>query len=150
MQASANWRAFEFNNIAFRVGDIEGRAFSLCAIARGDRANLDALRLQMAANTRFVEWFHPETEVIQVASVLAWRRAAGTAEFAIDGHEINDRSAGAQLNQANFILAPFHRASERAAVETKHAVEVDNAQDKMVYFADTDHRVREVGGLRLR
>jgi hypothetical protein len=100
----------------------------------------------MAANARFVEWFHPETEVIQVARFLSRRGTAGSAEFAIHGHEINDRSAGAQLNQANFVLASLHRTSESAAVEAKHAVEVDNAQYEMVDFANTDHRVREVGG----
>ena len=100
----------------------------------------------MAANARFVEWFYPETEVIQVASFFSRRCAAGSAEFAIHGHHINDRSASAQLNQANFVLASLYRTSESAAVEAKHAVEVDNAQYKMVDFANTNHRVREVGG----
>ncbi len=100
----------------------------------------------MAANARFVEWFYPETEVIQVACFLARCCAAGSAEFAIHGHEINDRSASAQLNQANFVLASLYRTSESAAVKAKHAVEVDNAQYQMVDFADLDHRVREVGG----
>jgi hypothetical protein len=104
----------------------------------------------MAANARFVEWFYPETEVIQVACFLSWRCAAGSAEFAIHGHEINDRSASAQLNQANFVLASLYRTSESAAVEAKHAVEVDNAQHKMVDFANTKHNVRAVGGYRLR
>jgi hypothetical protein len=100
----------------------------------------------MAANARFVEWFHPETEVIQVACFLSRRCTAGSAEFAIHRHEINDRSAGAQLNQANFVLASLYRTSESAAVEAKHAVEVDDAQYKMVDFANMDHRVRDVGG----
>jgi len=104
---SATWWTLQLDDIAFRVCDIDGRAFPLGAVARGDRTNLDALCLQMAANARFVEWFHPETEVIQVACFLSWRRTAGSAEFAIHGHEINDRSASAQLNQANFVLAPL-------------------------------------------
>jgi len=99
----------------------------------------------MAANARFVESFHPKTEVIQVARFLSRRCAAGSAELAIHGHEINDGSAGTQLNQANFVLASLQRASESAAVEAKHAVEVGNAQYKMVDFANTDHRVREIG-----
>jgi hypothetical protein len=104
------------------------------------------LCLQIAANARFVEWFYPETEVIQVACFLSRCCAAGSAEFAIHGHEINDRSASAQLNQANFVLASLYRTSESAAVKAKHAVEVDNAQYQMVDFANSDHRVREVGG----
>ena len=95
----------------------------------------------MEANARFVEWFYPETKVIQVACFPPWRCAAGSAEFAIHGHEINNRSASAQLNQANFVFASLYRTSESAAVEAKHAVEVDNAQYKMVDFANTDHRV---------
>ena len=81
----------------------------------------------MAANARFVEWFYPETEVIQVACFLCWCCAAGSTEFAVHGHKINDRSAGAQLNQANFVLTSLYRTSESVAVEAKHAVEVDNA-----------------------
>jgi hypothetical protein len=102
----------------------------------------------MAANARFVERFYPKAEVIQVACFLSWRCAAGSAEFAIHGHEINDRLASAQLNQANVVLASLYRTSKSAAVEAKHAVEVDNAQYKMVDFANTDHRVREVAGER--
>ena len=100
----------------------------------------------MPANARFVERFHPEAEVIQVACFPSWRCAASSAEFAIHGHEINDRSPRAKLNQANFVLASLYRTSENATVEAKHAVEVDNAQYKMVDFANTDHRVREMGG----
>ena len=100
----------------------------------------------MPANARFVERFHPEAEVIQVACFPSWRCAASSAEFAIHGHEINDRSPRAKLNQANFVLASLYRTSESAAVEAKHAVEVDDAQYKMVDFANTDHRAREVGG----
>jgi len=99
----------------------------------------------MAANARFVEFFHPEAEVIQVACFLSWRRAASSAEFAIHRHEIDDRSARAKLNQANVVLASLYRTSESTAVEAKHAVEVDNAQHEMVDFANTDHRARELG-----
>jgi hypothetical protein len=103
----------------------------------------------MATNVRLVERFHPETEVIQITCFPSWRCAAGSAEFAIHGHEINYRSAHAKLNQANFVLASLYRTSESATVKAKHAVEVDNAQYKMVDFANTDHRAREVGGSRI-
>jgi hypothetical protein len=100
----------------------------------------------MAANARFVKWRYPKTEVIQVACFLSWRCAAGSAEFAVHGHEINERSTSAQLNQSDFVLPSLYRTPENAAVKAKHAVEVDNAQYKMVDFADMDHGVREVGG----
>ena len=90
MEALAIWRAFQFDYISFRVGDIYGGAFSLCAVARGDRANLDSLCLQLVANARFVERLYPKTDVIHVARFLSWRCAAGAAEFAIHGYEINE------------------------------------------------------------
>jgi hypothetical protein len=94
----------------------------------------------MSANARFVEWFYPETEVIQVACFFSWRRAASSAEIAIHRHEVNDRPASAKLHQANFVLASLYRTSESTAIEAKHTVEVDNAQYKMVDFANSDHR----------
>jgi hypothetical protein len=99
------------------------------------------MRLQMAANARFVEWLHPQAEVIKIARFLAGRRTASFAEFAIDGYQINDRSTSAQLDQANFVLPSFYGAPEGTAVEAKHAVEVYNAQYKVIDFANMDHRV---------
>ena len=84
--------------------------------------------------------------MIEVACFFSRRCAAGFSEFAIYGYEINDRPASAQLDQAKVVLASLHHTSERTAVEAEHAVEIDNAQYKMVDFANTDHRVREAGG----
>jgi hypothetical protein len=98
------------------------------------------------ANARFVEWFHPKAEVIQVARFSSRRCAADSTEFAVDRHEINDRSPSAQLDQANLVLASFHRTSECAAVEAKHAVEVNNAQHEVIDFADLNHCSPEVDG----
>jgi hypothetical protein len=104
------------------------------------------VRFEMAANARFIEWIDPKAEVIQVASFPAGCRAARSTELAIHRHEINDRSAGSQLNQADLVLAPLDRAPKNFAVEAKHAVDVDDAQDKMVDFANADHRWRDAVG----
>ena len=93
----------------------------------------------MATNARFIKRVYPQAEMIQVASFLSGRCTAGSAEFAVYGHEIDDRSASSQLNQADLVLASLDRASENSAVETKHAVDVDDAQYKVIDFADADH-----------
>jgi hypothetical protein len=139
MESLVSRCTLKFDNIGFRVGDIDGRALALSTVACGDRADLDALCLQMAANVRFVEWLHPDAEVIHVAPFPSWRRASGFAEFAVHWNEINERPTGTQLYKADFVLPPLYGASENVAVKVKHAVEVDNAQYKMVDFANSDH-----------
>jgi len=54
----------------------------------------------VAANACFVERFYPKAKVIQIACFSCRRRAASSAEFAAYGHEIKERSASTQLNQA--------------------------------------------------
>jgi hypothetical protein len=93
----------------------------------------------MATKAQFIKRVYPKAEMIQVASFFSGCRAARSTEFAIHRHEVNDRSAGSQLNQADLVLASLDRTSENSAVEAKHAVEVDNTQYKMVDFANADH-----------
>ncbi len=97
----------------------------------------------MATNARFIKWLQAKAEVIQVASFLSGCRAARSAQLAIHRHEIDDGSTGSQLNQANLVLTALDRASQNSAVEAKHAVDVDNAQDKMIDFANADHCWRD-------
>jgi len=123
----AAWRSLELDNIPFWVRNIDGGAFSFCAETRGNRADFDAMRLQMVANTRLIEWLYPKAEVIQVSPFCAWRCAADSPKFAIDWHEINDGSARAQLNQAYVASMSLDRTAKRAAVEAQHFFEVDNA-----------------------
>jgi len=112
---------------------------SLCSIAYGDRADLDAVCLEMTTKARFIKRVYPKAEMIEVTSFFSRCRAARSAEFAIHRHEINDRSASSQLNQADLVLASLDGASENSAVEAKHAVDVYDAQYKMVDFANADH-----------
>jgi len=146
----ADWRTFELDNVSFRVGDIDGGAFSLGSVAHFDRAHLDAAFLEVAANTGFVEWLHPQTEVIEISPLLGRGGAAGSAQFAIDGHQIDDGSARTQLDKADRVLPSFHGATQHAAIEMKHAFEVDNAQNEVINLADVDHGGRdEAGEVRL-
>jgi hypothetical protein len=118
---------------------------SLCAVAYGDRAGRDTVCFEMATNARFIKRIYPKAEMIQVASFLSGCGAARSAELTIHRHEINDGPASSQLNQADPVLASLDRASENSAVEAKHAVDVDNAQHKMIDFANADHCLRDPG-----
>jgi len=138
--ALPTWRAFEFDDIAFRVRKINGRPCALRAIARDDRTDTDAQRPQMAANFGFVEWFQSKAEVIQVARLLSWRRATSSAKLAVHGNKIDDRPAGAQLDQANCVLSFLNRTAEPITIEAEHAIQIDNAQYQVIDFADVDHR----------
>jgi hypothetical protein len=117
------------------------------AEALGNRAHLYAACLEVVANARLIGWFHPKGEMIEVACILSGCCATGSAMFAIDGNEINDRSARAQLDQADVVLAPVHRTSESVAVEAHHALEVDDAQHKMVDFANADQMSLQAPGV---
>ena len=137
---STLWWSLELDDIALGVRDIDRRALSLGAIAQDDRAGGDAVCFEMAMHAGLVKRVYPKAEMIEVPSFLSRCCAAGFAELAIYRHEIDDRSARSQLNQADLVLASLDRASKNLAVEAKHPVDVDNAQYKVIDFADTDHR----------
>ena len=139
-------RPLELDDVAFGVRDIQGRAFALRAVALLHRSGGMAVRCQLAPDRRLVERVDPEAEVIQVAALRSRRRTACTPEHAVDRHEIDQRAAGAQLDQADRILATLDPATEGVDVEAKHRVQVDHAQDKMVDFPDVDHGACVLGG----
>jgi len=148
MQGLAGCWTLELYNITFGVGEVDGGAFSFGSVAHLNRANLNAERLEVAANIGLVEWFHPQTEVIEISCLPSRCGATGSAEFAIDGHEINEGPTSAQLNEANLVLPSLHGATKRVAVEAEHAAEVDNAQNKMINLADLDHGIRADDAMR--
>lgn len=133
------WRTFQFDNVAFRVSDVDGWALPLCAIARRNRTNLDPESLQMMADSRLVERLHLETEVIQVACVLSRRGAASPAKFAIYRYQIDESCTGAELDQTDFFLAAFHGTAENFAIEAQHCVEINDAQNEVVDLANMNH-----------
>ena len=88
---------------------------------------------------RFVERLDAQAEVVEVAAFPAGRGAAGAAEGAVDRHEVDQRAPGAQLDQADVVLAPLDRAAEDVAIEGEHRRDVADAQDDVVDLAHADH-----------
>jgi hypothetical protein len=110
--SSNRWWPLEFDDIAFRIRDVDGRTLSFRAAAGLHWANDNPTRLKLHANTGCVERLYPKAKVIEVSPFNAWRRAAGTPQLAIDWHKVNQGSAGPQLDQAYRILSALDRASK--------------------------------------
>jgi hypothetical protein len=98
------------------------------------------VRFELTAQTRFIKRVDSKAKVVQVPTLLCRSRATGFAQSAIDGNQIQDRSAGPKLNESNVVLAQLDRTPQSVAVKAKHLVKVDDAQNKMVDFAYSDHR----------
>jgi hypothetical protein len=128
------WRPFNLDHITLWICDVDRITIALGTVAGGNRASLDTIYMQMVANAVFIEWFYPKAEMIQIVSFFARSCAASPTEFAIYGHQIEQRATSTELNQTDLILTTLDRAAEHLAVEANHAVEVDNAEDKMVDF----------------
>ena len=94
---------------------------------------------QLRAQGRLVERLDPQTEVVQVAPFLARRGTTDTPEPSIDGHQVNERTSGSELNQADLILAPFDRAAKGIAVEVHHFLQVNDAEHEVIDVEETEH-----------
>jgi hypothetical protein len=105
---------------------------------------------KVRSNGGFVERLDAQAEVVEIAPLDAGSRATGAPELAIDGHEINERAAGAKLQEADLVLPALDRASQRAAVEGQHPVQVDHAQDKVIDVKDADHGSRSFSRRTIR
>ena len=86
-----------------------------------------------------IERLDAKAEVIQVSTFPCWGRTASLAELAAHGHKVDQRPTRAELNQPDGVFAPFDRAPEHFAVEAKHAIEVDDSQDKVINLAYVNH-----------
>ncbi len=89
-----------------------------------------------------VERFYAHTEVIHIERLRPRRGAAHASEFPIHWHEIDERTSGAQLDQAEIILAFLDVAAEHVAVEACHFLGVDDAEHHVIDFANADHDLR--------
>jgi hypothetical protein len=145
-EALARRWTFELNYISFRVGEVDRRTFPLRTISRFNRAGLNAVHLQVIPNVRDVEWFDAKAEVIEIPRLGPRCGSAHAAEFSICWHQVNERAAGAQLNEPDLILPPLHDAAQRLAIEAQHACDIDNAQDKVVDLADMEHAAVGLAG----
>jgi hypothetical protein len=131
--------AFEFDYIAFRIRDVEGRPFAFRPIARFGWTSFNVVRSQVSSDARFMEWLNPEAEVIQVPRLPAGCGPARLAEPPCDGHQVKQGTACPQLKQPNIILASLDRAAQRITVEAQHLLEIKDSKHKMVDFAKVDH-----------
>ena len=131
---AASWggRALQFDRVAFRIRQVEGRPVAFGAVACLDLPHRHAVRDEVSLDGSGVERLDAQAEVIDVARRRARCRAAGTAERAIDPHEVDQRASGAQLHQAEFRQASFLVAAEHAGLEIEHARLVPDAQHEMV------------------
>lgn len=77
--------------------------------------------------------------MIEVSSFRSGRGSSGTPEFAVNRHEVEERTTGAKLYQADGVLATLDSAAERVAVKAKHPIEINDAQDEVIYLAYADH-----------
>lgn len=93
----------------------------------------------MGADRGLVPRIDAQAEVIHVAAVRGRGAAAVAPEDAVDRHEVDQGAAGAQLHEADRVLAALDGAAEDAAVESEHRLEVEDAQHEMVDVADADH-----------
>ena len=92
-------RSLKFDDITFRIRDIDGRTLPFSAVARLHRAHGYSMRLKFATNGELVERFYSKAKVIKISPFNAWRRAASTSQLAVDWHKVNQGSARPQLHQ---------------------------------------------------
>ena len=86
----------------------------------------------MTAKALLVEGRYLQREMIDIAPLLARTRAARAAEFARERNEVDQRSAGAKLDEADIVLALLRRAAQRSHIERKTAFEVRDAQHHVI------------------
>src|SRR5262249_52882641 len=71
-------------------------------------------------------------EMIDVAGVLSGRRAAELSERPVDRHDVDERCAGAQLNEADGVLALLDLAADNVGIKRERLLKVADSQDDMV------------------
>src|SRR3546814_5593065 len=77
--------------------------------------------------------------MVDIAAFRPRRRAAHAAELAVDRHEIDQGGADAELVEADGFLFLLPAGAQYVDVEAGHAVQIDDAQNDMVYGLDRDH-----------
>ena len=68
-----------------------------------------------------------EAEMIERCDLPSRRRPAFLPELAVDRHEIDQRLAGTQSNEADVLTRAFQQAARSLAVEASHARRVLHA-----------------------
>ena len=139
VQLNNRRRSLKFDDIAFRIRDVDGRTLPFSAVTRLREADDYSMRLKFAANGGLVERFYSKAKVIKIFPFNAWGRAASTSQLAVDWHKVNQRSAGPQLHQTYRLLSALDRASKHITVKVEHSVQMDDAQYQMINIANANH-----------
>src|SRR6267378_1690512 len=108
------------------------------------------MRFEHAANAGFIERFYPKAKMIKISPFNARRRAAGTPQLALDGHKVDQRSAGPQLDQTNRILSALDRTPKHLTVKVKHCVQIEDTQYQVINIANANNASILLGKRRTR
>src|SRR5690242_20250149 len=125
-------RALEFDRIAIGIEDIHGRSRPFGAVALAGLHDLDAVRGKMREDFRFVERSDLDREMIEVAALVSRSRAAALSQHALERNEIDQRSSGAHLDEADALLALVDAAAEHVAIEVQTRREILDAQHDVI------------------
>ena len=132
-------RPLELELVVVRIEQVQRRAVALGTVARAVGIDAHAAFGQPAAQRGLVERLDAQAEVVDVAPLRARPRAPGAAELAVQRHEVDQLRAGAQLHQADRVLAALDRAAEQVHVEVQRGGQVPHPQDEVVEALDLDH-----------
>src|SRR5205085_1967172 len=94
---------------------------------------------QMRKDRLAVPWKHAKGDVIDVAAFLTRCRSAGTAQLAVDRHQIDQRGSNAQLIKSDRFLLPFPPRAEHVDVEIGDLLEIGHAEDDVIDGRNVDH-----------
>ena len=83
-------RAFELDDIAFGITDIDGWTFTFCSVARLHWADCCTIRPKVGTNGHGIKRLYAEAEVVEISAFGSRGRATGTVELAIEGDEIDE------------------------------------------------------------
>lgn len=87
---------------------------------------------EVSAQLVLVERRDAYTEVVDVVTLRAWRRAAFLADRAVDVQEVDDEIAGPELVQPDLGMGLLDYAAEYRRVELQAFLEILNSKDDMV------------------
>lgn len=125
--------AFELDGVAIWVLKIDCRPLAFGAELNNClRAARHVVRLQVNKDFSLVERLYAKAEVIDVPALASCRGAAQRSDRPIHRDEVDQRGAGAQMNQSAVPSLPLHGAAEETTMELDRAVEVGDPKDDMV------------------
>jgi hypothetical protein len=135
----ATRRPLELHDISFWVADVDRWALPFGSVPSCQWPRLHVVCFKLTADGCFIERLDAKAEVIEVPSFPRRWCTTGSAKLTIHWHEVDQRAPRTKLYQPNRVLTSFDRAPKHAAVEAKHAVEVDHAQHNVVNLTDVNH-----------